>query len=87
MTRLAKCFAVLVLPIALAGCDNSEERKDVGYNDGYDVGYATSCNLGSPLIDGDFKNPSYAAAYVSGQTDGSMACKADMKLARDNNGD
>ena len=27
MTRLAKCFAVLVLPIALAGCVTQEQRE------------------------------------------------------------
>lgn len=68
---------VLALGVqALAGCADSDERTDVGYSDGYAVGYNTACEIRATLIDGDFENKHYAAAYASGQTDGIIACNA-----------
>ena len=62
---------------ALVGCADPDERTDVGYSDGYAVGYNTACEIRATLIDGDFENKHYAAAYASGQTDGIIACNAD----------
>lgn len=63
----------------LAACSNAEERTDVGYDDGYAVGYNTACEIRATLIDGDFANEHYAAAYARGQSDGIVACQADRK--------
>jgi len=61
----------------VAGCDSAEDKKDTGYSDGYAVGYNTACEIRATLIEGDFNNDKYAAAYANGQTDGITACNAD----------
>jgi len=39
----------------LSGCiEDSDERFDVGYDDGYAVGYNTECKIRATLIEGDF---------------------------------
>ena len=74
---LALALGLFGLSITLSGCDDPEERKDVGYTDGYAVGYNTACEIRATLVDGDFENSDYAAAYASGEADGIMACNAD----------
>jgi len=59
----------------LAACQNAEERFDVGYDDGYAVGYNTECEIRATLIEGDFDNPDYSRGYNSGMADGAMACR------------
>lgn len=81
MISVAKYSVMLALPIFLAACD-SEEKKDAGYSDGYAVGYNTACEIRATLINGDFDNASYAAAYANGQTDGIVACNADKAAGR-----
>ena len=34
--------------------DDSDERLDAGYSDGYAVGYNTECKIRAILIEGDF---------------------------------
>jgi hypothetical protein len=68
-----------MLLLSLAGCDDPEERYDVGYDDGYAVGYNTACEIRATLIEGDFDNSDYASGYAAGQTDGIAACNADRK--------
>ena len=66
----------------LAACSNAEERADVGYDDGYAVGYNTACEIRATLVHGDFKNEHYATAYARGQSDGIMACQADRRAGK-----
>ena len=63
-----------VAALGLAACSNAEERYDVGYDDGYAVGYNETCKIRSTLIDGDFNNKHYSRGYSIGYTDGSLAC-------------
>ena len=69
----------VVATLTLSGCDDPEERADVGYTDGYAVGYNTACKIRATLVEGDFENADYARAYARGQTDGTIACNADRK--------
>lgn len=76
MTRLVFFLAVL---LAVSGCieDDSDERLDVGYSDGYAVGYNTECKIRATLIEGDFDNADYSRGYYAGLTDGAEACRRD----------
>ena len=68
---------ISALWLTLAACSNAEEHADVGYDDGYAVGYNTACEIRATLIDGEFENKHYAAAFARGQSDGIVACQAD----------
>jgi len=68
-----------LLAVVLSGCDDAEDRYDVGYDDGYAVGYNTACEIRATLIEGDFDNSDYARGYAEGQTDGIMACNANKR--------
>ena len=81
-TKLALALAPFALMITLSGCDEFKDKKEAGYSDGYAVGYNAACEIRATLVDGDFKNSSYAAAYASGQTDGIMACNTDKAAGR-----
>ena len=62
----------------LAGCINKsdpDERFDVGYSDGYAVGYNTECKIRATLIEGDFENADYSRGYYLGLSDGATACR------------
>lgn len=56
---------LITMAVALYACDNSnpERSRDIGYSDGYAVGFNTTCEIRKTLIDGDFDNPDYANAY------------------------
>lgn len=60
--------------LLLACGPSSEDRADVGYDDGYAVGYNTECEIRATMIDGDFKHSSYSDAYQRGYADGAAAC-------------
>jgi hypothetical protein len=62
---------------SLSACSQPEERSDVGYSDGYAVGYNTECQIRATLVEGDFKNEAYAKAYRAGLLEGASACRAD----------
>lgn len=69
--------------IALSGCGSqSEERYDLGYSDGYAVGYNTACEIRATLIEGDWKNEHYSRGYADGQTAGTIACNEDRRRGR-----
>ena len=60
----------------LSGCiEDSDERFDVGYDDGYAVGYNTECKIRATLIEGDFDSEHYSRGYNSGLYDGAKACR------------
>lgn len=60
----------------LSGCfEDSDERFDAGYSDGYAVGYNTECKIRATLIEGDFDSEHYSRGYNSGLYDGAAACR------------
>jgi hypothetical protein len=67
-------FVLVSLIIALSGC-TQDDKSDVGYGDGYAVGYNTTCKIRVTLIEGDWENESYSKAYHQGYQAGSVACK------------
>lgn len=75
--------AASLLSIALSSCGeigkNADERYDVGYSDGYAVGYNTACEIRATLIEGDWKDEDYSRGYAAGHTDGVIACNDDRK--------
>ena len=65
-----------IMITTLSGCvEDSDERFDVGYDDGYAVGYNTECKIRTTLIEGDFDSEHYSSGYNSGIYDGAMACR------------
>jgi hypothetical protein len=61
----------------LVGCDKSTvttDWTDVGYKDGYVVGYNKTCELSGTLVYGDWDNKEYMASYNDGYTDGAEEC-------------
>ena len=79
MCSIKKQLIIIPLIGALSGCveDNSDERLDAGYSDGYAVGYNTECEIRATLIEGDFDNADYSRGYYAGLTDGAAACRRD----------
>lgn len=73
---------LIVALLLLAACDDAEERYDVGYDDGYAVGYNTACEIRTTLIEGDFDSADYARGYANGQADGIAGCNADRQAGR-----
>jgi hypothetical protein len=67
-------FIFLLLIITLSGC-SQEDKRDVGYSDGYATGYNTTCKIRATLIEGDWDNESYSKGYRQGYQAGSLACK------------
>ncbi len=61
-----------------SGCGDSSyttDWADVGYSDGYAVGYNTTCNIRATLIEGKWDNSDYSEAYYAGYKDGERDCK------------
>ncbi len=69
-------FFVVVVLITVTSCDQFKDKSDVGYSDGYAVGYNTTCQIRVTLIEGDWDNQSYAKGYNRGYIDGANACRA-----------
>lgn len=67
---------VLILSLLLlSSCVDSDERLDVGYDDGYAVGFNTTCKIRATLVEGDWKNKDYKRGYDSGYRAGAIACR------------
>ena len=68
---------ILAASALLSGCnkDEADERFDVGYSDGYAVGYNTECEIRATLIEGDFDDANYSRGYNAGIVDGKTACR------------
>ena len=79
MCWIKKQVIIIPLIVALSGCvqDDSDERLDAGYSDGYAVGYNTECEIRATLIEGDFDNADYSRGYYAGLADGATACRRD----------
>lgn len=73
---------ILILPaLILTGCgNNKEEKADVGYSDGYAVGYNTECKIRATLVEGDWDNPDYTKAYKMGEMEGIKNCRKDRAV-------
>ena len=69
-----KIIILAILALILSGCD-STDWTDVGYSDGYAVGYNTTCNIRATLIEGKWDNSDYSEAYYAGYEDGEKDCK------------
>lgn len=80
MRRLAVASAAL--SILVSACAPSDDRYDVGYDDGMAVGYNTACEIRTTMIDGDFANRDYARGYAEGMEAGIAACNADRRAGR-----
>lgn len=48
---------------------------DVGYSDGYAVGYNTTCEIRATLVEGNWDNQEYMEAYNVGYADGAAHCR------------
>jgi len=68
--------------LAITACEDSESAYDRGYNDGYAVGYNTTCEIRATLIAGDWDNRHYSRGYADGQTDGTIACNNERRAER-----
>jgi hypothetical protein len=74
-----------VLIVVLSACDSSSEGLggyseadcDYGYDDGYAVGYNSTCKIRTTMVKGDWDNKEYSRCYNLGQADGSRQCLAD----------
>ena len=62
--RVCRRSLSFILPLTLSACwDDAEERFNVGYDDGYAVGYNLTCKIRTTLIEGDWENPDYSRGY------------------------
>ena len=71
---MKKLLALLFISLVIQGCSSSDEDYDSGYNDGYAVGYNTTCKIRTTLIYGDWDNKNYSRGYEDGYSDGALDC-------------
>jgi hypothetical protein len=77
---MRKYWAVLILPIALAGCgESAEKRQSVGYRDGYAVAYNTTCEIRATIVEGAWDDKNYSRGYAKGMVAGIIDCNAFRK--------
>ena len=73
------CSVIAIfLSFLISGCGDSSfttDWADVGYSDGYAVGYNTTCNIRATLVEGKWDNKKYMEAYNDGYADGAAACR------------
>ncbi len=67
-TMMLLLILIIIAVLFLSEYDDPKERYDVGYSDGYAVGYNTTCQIRATLVYGDFDNADYARGYADGQT-------------------
>ena len=79
MRTLLTALTTLLL---ISGCDDSDERYDAGYSDGYAVGYNTACKIRATMIEDDFDDANYSRGYAFGMEDGIIGCNADRRAGR-----
>jgi len=68
-------LTTVLLLLILIYCSDPDERLDVGYDDGYAVGFNTTCKIRATLIEGDWDNQHYKRGYHAGYRAGSIACR------------
>ena len=49
--------------------------NDYGIDDGYAVGYNTTCKIRAKLVEGNWDNSEYMTAYNQGYAEGSADCR------------
>ena len=76
MQNLRILLAVVVLLSVSACREDEDERLDVGYSDGYAVGYNTTCKIRETLIEGDWNSEAYTRGYNAGYAAGAADCQA-----------
>lgn len=69
-----QALAAIVLTFSVSGCEDPDLRYDAGYNDGFAVGYNTTCEIRATLIEGDWDDKHYSRGYADGNDAGSIAC-------------
>ena len=65
---------LLLVAMMVSACADPDERYDAGYNDGYAVGYNTTCKIRATLIEGDWDDKNYSRGYADGNDAGSIDC-------------
>ena len=71
-------YTVLVLAaMLLAACgESADSRYHSGYDDGYAVGYNTTCQVRrTNFVKGDWDDENYSRGYRDGYADGAKECK------------
>ena len=69
------CLALSYLAL-LSSCGGADtDWSDVGYDDGYAVGYNTTCKIRATLVEGNWDNEEYMEAYNYGYADGAADCR------------
>ena len=81
MRTILKQTFILCITLFVLGCTDPDERYDVGFDDGYAVGYNTTCEIRATLVEGDWENKAYKRGYDEGYAEGAVECRRD----RDNN--
>ena len=61
--------------LSLFGCESADSRYDAGFNDGYAVGYNTTCEIRATLVEGDWDDDNYSAGYRDGYAEGAIDCR------------
>ena len=70
-----KIIFIISFSSFLIGCgESSDSAYNRGYDDGYAVGYNSTCNIRSTMVSGDWDNKHYSKGYADGTIDGSRAC-------------
>ena len=65
----------LLLSLLLISPFGFADWTDVGYSDGYAVGYNTTCEIRATLVEGNWDNQEYMEAYNDGYADGAADCR------------
>ena len=77
--NLYRYVLTLCCSCLLASCGDSsrttDDWSDVGYDDGYAVGYNTTCKIRATLVEGEWDNEEYMEAYNYGYADGAADCR------------
>ena len=72
---MKKILLLMAIIVSLTACD-SDKNYDLGYNDGYAVGYNTVCKVKrGNLIKGDWESKNYSLGYEDGYDDGASDCR------------
>ena len=71
-------FIIIGWAVFSGESESTKDRKyDIGYDDGFAVGYNSTCKIRSTLINGDWESPSYSEGYAEGIIDGGAECLKD----------
>ena len=75
MKIFLKIIFIISFSSFLIACgESSDSAYNRGYDDGYAVGYNSTCNIRSTMVSGDWDNKHYSEGYADGTIDGSRAC-------------